>query len=185
MCKLNSFILTKWMVSSCVLPSKSCLSCVCVAFYKNNLYPQCVSSIYRYWSFFIILSYSYLTLPEKQSSSAVTWASPGCHVFLKGCLRGTFQIEPLLITCSHTSLHFSLWFLSLARHAVHILTHSEMQFHFFYCLCCHIIMLCYVLAFQLAVISLGADVEFCINCWSTASGDCSASACHSGESKCC
>lgn len=71
-----------------------------VCLYKNNLYPQSVSSIYRYWSFFIILSYSYLTLPEKQSSSAVTWASPGCHVFLKGCLRGTLQIEPLLITCS-------------------------------------------------------------------------------------
>lgn len=114
--------------------SKSCTSCLCV---KNNLYPQFVSSIYRYWSFFIILSYSYLTLPEKQSSSAVTWASPGCHVFLKGCLRGTLQIEPLLITCPICLCSFS--FLSRVRPAVCI-CHSEMQFHF-YCLCCHIVIL--------------------------------------------
>lgn len=68
--------------------------------YKNNLYVPCgLSYLYRYCSFFIILSYSYLTLTEKQSSSAVTWASPGCHVFLKGCLRGTLPIESLLITC--------------------------------------------------------------------------------------
>lgn len=72
--------------------------------YKNNLYPQGVASIYRYWSFFIILSYSYLTLPEKQSSSAVTWASPGCHVFLKGCLRGILQMEPFTYYMFHTSL---------------------------------------------------------------------------------
>lgn len=87
------FIFTKWVVSSCVLLSKSCLFLCAFTKQKNCLYPQRVCSIYRFWSFFFILSYSYLTLPEKQSSSAVTWASPGCHVFLKGCLRGTLQID--------------------------------------------------------------------------------------------
>lgn len=46
---------------------------------------------------------------------------------------------------------------------------------------CHVMLL----AFQLAVFSLGADVKFCINCWSTASGECSASPHHSGKNKCC
>lgn len=90
-----------------------------VCLYRNNLYSQCVAGIYRYWSFFIILSYSYLTLPEKQSSSAVTWASPGCHVFLKGCLRGTLPIEHYVfhtsflilfsLTSSTCSPHSSQW----------------------------------------------------------------------------
>lgn len=57
--------------------------------HKNSLLSSVCCSIYILWTYRIILSYSYLTLPEKQSSSAVTWASPGCHVFLKGCLRGT------------------------------------------------------------------------------------------------
>lgn len=99
--KRRSFkeIFSKWIVSSCVLSSKSCPSSLCL--FINILYSLCVSGILRYWSFFLILSYSYLTLPEKQSSSAVTWASPGCHVFLKGCVRGTpsLQISSLSIMC--------------------------------------------------------------------------------------
>lgn len=155
----NIFILTKWMVSSRVLPSKSCTSCLCVFTKTISLHSVFLVFIDTDL-FFIILSYSYLTLPEKQSSSAVTWASPGCHVFLKGCLRGTLQLEPLLITCLiHLS---SFWFHSQVRLAVHI-PHSEMQFHF-YCLWCHIVMLCCLFfffsePFQLAVISLGADVK--------------------------
>lgn len=89
----KTFILTKWMVSSFVLPSKSCTLFLCVFTKTISNHRVFFLCLYRYWSLFIILSYSYLNLPEKQSSSAVTWASPGCHVFLKGCLRGTFQIE--------------------------------------------------------------------------------------------
>lgn len=138
MCKQNTLILTKWAVSN------SCPS-YCACLYRNYLSPQCVSSIYRYWSVFIMLSYSYLTLPEKQSSSAVTWASPGCHVFLKGCLRGTLQLR---VPC----ILFVLWFLSQST----FLT-VKCSFFFVGMLSCCVIFL----AFQLAVVSLG---KFCINC---------------------
>lgn len=145
------------MVSSCVLPSKSCPSRVCLQ--KNNLFPQCVGSIYRFWSRFITLSYSYLTLPEKQSSSAVTWASTGCHVFLKGCLRGTLQLEVSLLTCS---IHLCIPRFVFTHEFDYIL-HSEPQFHF--CgLCCLIVVFCCLSqSFQLAVISFGAD-KLQMNC---------------------
>lgn len=110
--------------------------------------------------FFLILSYSYLTLPEKQSSSAVTWASPGCHVFLKGCLRGTLQIDsfffyPLrvpyivLFSCTSSTTFFTV----------------KCTFIYYY-FCRLILMLCCCRFFcfsfflqpcQLVVISLGSD----------------------------
>lgn len=74
--------------------------------------------------FFLILSYSYLTLPEKQSSSAVTWASPGCHVFLKGCLRGTLQIDSFFFLPIACSIHRFVFL-----HKFDYILHSEMHFH--------------------------------------------------------
>lgn len=92
---------SEWSAAVCFRPNPVLL--LCGPFKKTK---QSLFSVYFWFSliliFFIILSYSYLTLPEKQSSSAVAWASSGCHVFLKGCLRGTsaLQIELVSITCS-------------------------------------------------------------------------------------
>lgn len=93
---------------------------------------------HRYWSVFIILSCSYLTLPEKQSSSAATWASPGCHVFLKGCLRGTpgFRWSHYSFCVPHLFASFFSFFFSLSQAwlPLHI-PHSEMQLtHSFDCI---------------------------------------------------
>lgn len=104
------FISTKWMISSCGLHSLSCSLFICVDVKTISIHSVLTE---LFFFFNIILSYSYLTLPEKQSSSAVTWASPGCHVFLKGCLRGTLQMEPLLI--SHSMMHFFILFIFLIR----------------------------------------------------------------------
>lgn len=96
--------------------------------------------------FFLILSYSYLTLPEKQSSSAVTWASPGCHVFLKGCLRGTLQIDSFFFF-THCVFHTSFCFLAQVRlhssqwNALSFITTSVALFS------CYVVVVFFVLVF--------------------------------------
>lgn len=105
------FILSKWVVSSRVLHSKSRSACRCV--FSKTITVLSVFLVLRDTDLFFLvipLLFFIFALPEKQSSSAVAWASPGCHVFLKGCLRGTLQTEPFLITCSIrlSSFWFSL-----------------------------------------------------------------------------
>lgn len=130
---------------------------VCVSFEKQSLSSVCFQCLEMLIFSLVILSYFYFTLPEKQSSSAVTWASPGCHVFLKGCLRGTLQMEPSLITCSICLCPFLFSLTSSSCRpqsspwsAIYLITLLPLLPY------CHVVV---SLLLQLAVISLGADVE--------------------------
>lgn len=141
------------MVSSHVLHSESRSACRCV-FSKPVAVPSLLF-VLRDTDLFFLVIFSYFfhfTLPEKQSSSAVAWASPGCHVFLKGCLRGTLQTESFLITCSIclTSFLFSLTSSSWRPQA-----HSAMQL--IWLPSCHAVMLLSCCHFSLQ------SSAFCIN----------------------
>lgn len=142
---------------------------VAVSFQKQSLFSVCfwyleILIFFLFFSFFlIILSFFFLffsTLPEKQSSSAVAWASPGCHVFLKGCLRGTrLQLEPFLITCSIRLSSFLFSLTSSSRRP------QSLQWNTIYLITFFFLPYCRVMLLSHRYFSLQESVDFFTSSW--------------------
>lgn len=99
---------------------------LCSCLHKSIQFEQCLQCFKL-----ITLFYSYLTLPEKQSSSAVTWASSRCHVFLKGCLRGTLQIV-CIHHIFHTFFYLFIYFFASASPFTNLITSFIVKWGLFF-----------------------------------------------------